>query len=113
VIPEVHLVGEENVSLQEDQHAAGEAHPHPDTQEKDEGELEVVQPEVGLQRYGLNEGDIGKVKSSFNGEEAPGACGEDFSAEEYGKEDAEQTQSEGTALGKPEGLPCPGHLLVK
>jgi len=80
------LIGKENVSLKKDQHSAREAHPDPNSQEEDEGELKVVEPEVGLQWYRLNEGDIGKVKSSFNGEEAQAARGEDFSAKEYGKE---------------------------
>ncbi len=53
------------------------------------------------------------MKSSFNGEQAPAACGEDFLTEEQCKEDAKQTQSEGAALGKPEGLPCLGHLLIR
>ncbi len=39
VISEIHLVGKENVSLKEDQHATRKPHPDPNTQEEDQREL--------------------------------------------------------------------------
>jgi len=113
VVSEIQLVGKEDVSLKEKERATRETNPNPKTEEDDEGILEVVQPKVGFHGQRLDEGQVGKVKSSFNGEQALAEGGVDFSIEEQGEEDAEQTQAQGAALGKPEGLPCPDHRSIR
>ena len=69
VVAEIQLVGKEDVSLKEKEHATRETHPDPKTEKDDEGILEVVQPKVGFHAQRLDEGQVGKVKSSFNGEQ--------------------------------------------
>ena len=56
VVSEVQLVGKEDVSLKEKQHATRETHPDPKTEKKDKRVLQVVQPKVGFHGQRLDEG---------------------------------------------------------
>ena len=89
MVPEVQLIGEEDISLEYEKRATGKTAKEPQPQEKDERILQVMDPLIGRCANGRDELQIGKVKVGFDGKKAFVKCHAYFEEQADGKKNAE------------------------